>query len=77
MTEFIALIIAFLFFLILILPVMVIAYWPEQFWMRNGTRTTLGKVGRNDPCLCGSGKKAKKCCGAAALYNQDRYCYKR
>lgn len=22
------------------------------------------KVGRNDPCLCGSGKKAKKCCGA-------------
>jgi SEC-C motif-containing protein len=23
------------------------------------------KVGRNDPCGCGSGKKAKKCCGAA------------
>ncbi|MFB9327563.1 YecA family protein [Paenibacillus aurantiacus] len=22
------------------------------------------KVGRNDPCPCGSGKKAKKCCGA-------------
>ena len=22
------------------------------------------KVGRNDPCLCGSGKKHKKCCGA-------------
>ena len=22
------------------------------------------KVGRNDPCLCGSGKKYKKCCGA-------------
>jgi uncharacterized protein YecA (UPF0149 family) len=21
-------------------------------------------VGRNDPCLCGSGKKYKKCCGA-------------
>jgi SEC-C motif domain protein len=21
------------------------------------------KVGRNDPCLCGSGKKYKKCCG--------------
>ncbi|MFT9493995.1 PBPRA1643 family SWIM/SEC-C metal-binding motif protein [Anaerosolibacter sp.] len=20
-------------------------------------------VGRNDPCLCGSGKKYKKCCG--------------
>jgi len=25
-------------------------------------RTT--KVGRNDPCPCGSGKKYKKCCGA-------------
>lgn len=24
------------------------------------------KVGRNDPCLCGSGKKYKKCCGLAA-----------
>jgi len=23
------------------------------------------KVGRNDPCPCGSGKKYKKCCGAA------------
>jgi uncharacterized protein len=25
------------------------------------------KVRRNDPCPCGSGKKYKKCCGAAAL----------
>lgn len=24
------------------------------------------KIGRNDPCACGSGKKYKKCCGAAA-----------
>lgn len=24
------------------------------------------KVGRNDPCICGSGKKYKKCCGAGA-----------
>ncbi len=24
------------------------------------------KVGRNDPCVCGSGKKYKKCCGARA-----------
>jgi len=23
------------------------------------------KIGRNDPCSCGSGKKHKKCCGAA------------
>lgn len=28
------------------------------------TRTTP-KVGRNDPCPCGSGKKFKKCCGAS------------
>jgi hypothetical protein len=26
---------------------------------------TSTKVGRNDPCPCGSGKKYKKCCGAA------------
>lgn len=25
---------------------------------------TQAKVGRNDPCSCGSGKKFKKCCGA-------------
>jgi uncharacterized protein YecA (UPF0149 family) len=23
------------------------------------------KVGRNDPCPCGSGRKYKKCCGAS------------
>lgn len=27
-------------------------------------RKAKGKVGRNDPCPCGSGKKYKKCCGA-------------
>lgn len=26
---------------------------------------TVTRVGRNDPCPCGSGKKAKKCCGTA------------
>ena len=26
---------------------------------------TSQKIGRNDPCPCGSGKKYKKCCGAA------------
>jgi SWIM/SEC-C metal-binding protein len=25
------------------------------------------KVGRNDACPCGSGKKYKKCCGASVL----------
>jgi preprotein translocase subunit SecA len=27
-------------------------------------RRDQAKVGRNDPCVCGSGKKYKKCCGA-------------
>jgi preprotein translocase subunit SecA len=26
-------------------------------------RRTAPKVGRNDPCPCGSGKKYKQCCG--------------
>jgi uncharacterized protein len=29
-----------------------------------GPRTAPGKVGRNDPCPCGSGLKFKKCCAA-------------
>jgi preprotein translocase subunit SecA len=29
-------------------------------------RRTAPKVGRNDPCPCGSGKKYKKCCGLGA-----------
>jgi SWIM/SEC-C metal-binding protein len=27
------------------------------------TKIAAMKVGRNDPCPCGSGKKYKKCCG--------------
>jgi len=34
---------------------------PQQTIVREGP-----KLGRNDPCSCGSGKKYKKCCGAAA-----------
>ncbi len=29
------------------------------------------KVGRNDPCPCGSGKKYKNCCGAASKSNEQ------
>ena len=36
-------------------------YQPVQQVVRSGA-----KVGRNDPCPCGSGKKYKKCCGAKA-----------
>jgi len=34
---------------------------PVQQVVRSGA-----KIGRNDPCPCGSGKKYKKCCGAGA-----------
>lgn len=32
-----------------------------------------GKVGRNDPCPCGSGKKAKNCCGISQEYGYKKY----
>lgn len=32
----------------------------------SGTIRKDKKVGRNDPCSCGSGKKYKKCCGSNA-----------
>jgi SEC-C motif domain protein len=40
-------------------------------WLYSGGKNTpdvpqrfVEKIGRNDPCPCGSGKKFKKCCGA-------------
>lgn len=41
-----------------------------QFWLAQRTipspmRRESPKVGRNDPCPCGSGKKFKQCCGKA------------
>jgi uncharacterized protein len=30
-------------------------------------RRTASKVGRNEACPCGSGKKYKKCCGGATV----------
>ncbi len=33
---------------------------PDKYRIKGGD-----DVGRNDPCPCGSGKKYKKCCGAA------------
>ena len=32
---------------------------------------TVTKVGRNDPCPCGSGKKYKKCCGQNEVADKD------
>lgn len=34
--------------------------------IKKPTRKSFPKVGRNDPCSCGSGKKYKKCCGQEA-----------
>ncbi len=33
-------------------------------WRADTVVKTGRKIGRNDPCFCGSGKKYKKCCGA-------------
>ena len=35
------------------------------------------KTGRNEPCLCGSGKKYKKCClnAASTTTNNNRFIY--
>ena len=37
------------------------ALYKEQ--RDSGTVRKPKKIGRNDPCPCGSGKKYKKCCG--------------
>jgi uncharacterized protein len=45
------------------------AYWlPLRLAVheREVAKSLHTKVGRNEPCPCGSGKKFKKCCGAAA-----------
>jgi len=43
--------------------------WVYTGQLEQGGKTVkyeTPKPGRNDPCPCGSGKKYKKCCGAAA-----------
>jgi uncharacterized protein len=44
------------------------AYWREAEEEAAARRSSPGgaRPGRNDPCPCGSGKKYKRCCGAAA-----------
>jgi hypothetical protein len=37
---------------------------PSEYATVAPIRRTAPKVGRNEPCPCGSGKKFKKCCGA-------------
>ena len=38
---------------------------PEERKIQKTVVNTTKKVGRNDPCPCGSGKKYKNCCGKA------------
>jgi uncharacterized protein len=43
------------------------AYWQGSWHPLLDTPAQRApKIGRNDPCPCGSGKKYKRCCGAAA-----------
>lgn len=45
------------------------AHWlplRRAIYERQVATSLLPKTGRNEPCPCGSGKKFKKCCGAAA-----------
>jgi preprotein translocase subunit SecA len=37
---------------------------PARPAKKRGADAKGGKIGRNDPCTCGSGRKYKKCCGA-------------
>ncbi|MBS4021325.1 MAG: tetratricopeptide repeat protein [Dethiobacter sp.] len=37
----------------------------EEYYIPETYRRPEPKVGRNDPCPCGSGKKYKKCCGGS------------
>lgn len=38
-------------------------FWQVQRSSPAPVRREAPKVGRNDPCPCGSGKKFKQCCG--------------
>jgi len=38
-------------------------FWQMQRSPQNTVKRESPKVGRNDPCPCGSGKKFKQCCG--------------
>jgi len=38
--------------------------YVDRVQSKNAPLSKSEKIGRNDPCSCGSGKKFKKCCGA-------------
>jgi SEC-C motif-containing protein len=42
-------------------------FFDGKFMSQSPLKRDQPKVGRNDPCPCGSGKKYKKCCGATTV----------
>ena len=44
-------------------PIVHFASQPPQMPAGNTVKKKVPRVGRNDPCRCGSGEKHKKCCG--------------
>jgi uncharacterized protein len=45
---------------------MAYAFWHDQPVLPLFEPRRVQKIGRNEPCLCGSGRKYKKCCGVNA-----------
>lgn len=43
-------------------------YTPEELSLASKSKIREERVGRNDPCPCGSGKKYKKCCAPNVIY---------
>jgi uncharacterized protein len=47
----------------------ILTFWQplrQAIHEREMSKHLQAKIGRNEPCPCGSGKKFKKCCGLAA-----------
>jgi uncharacterized protein len=49
-------------------------YQPIPGVHPKGASAATKKVGRNDPCPCGSGKKYKKCCGLGTAWWRRHPC---
>ena len=43
-----------------------------RFYQGNGKPFRSEKVSRNEKCRCGSGKKAKHCCGCETKYYSQK-----
>ena len=53
-------------------PIPLVKFLPARAFGRQ-TPAESKKIGRNDPCPCGSGRKHKKCCGLGLLKYQIRF----